>query len=92
MKNNFNLAVKVGISTGGPIIAGVLGDDRLDFEIFGEEISFASKIQSTGIPGNVIISDSTYNLVSNLDQFPFEDRVIFIKKKGNIRTHIVHPP
>lgn len=90
MKNNYNLAVRVGISTGGPIIAGVLGEDKLDFEIFGEEISFTSKLETCGLPGRVVISDSTYNLVSNL-QYQFEDRDIFFKGKGNIRTHIVNP-
>lgn len=90
MKNNFSLAVRVGISTGGPIVAGVLGDDRLDFEIFGKEISFTMRLQKTGIPGKVVISDSTYNLISNL-QYSFEDRDIFIKGKGNYRTHIIQP-
>jgi class 3 adenylate cyclase len=54
-----DLQVRIGINTGGPIIAGVLGTEKPLFDIIGDAINVASRLQSTDIPGHIQISEST---------------------------------
>jgi class 3 adenylate cyclase len=60
------LSVGIGVNTGGPIFAGVLGTDKSTFDIIGDPINIAARLQSTDIPGRVQLSEDTYNLVSDI--------------------------
>ena len=85
------LAVRIGVNTGGPVIGGVLGTDKPVFDIIGDPINVASRLQSTDIPGKVQIPQSTFDLVHNLD-FIIEKRgEVFLKGKGNVTTYLVSP-
>ncbi|OHS96029.1 Adenylate and Guanylate cyclase catalytic domain containing protein [Tritrichomonas foetus] len=84
-----NLQVRIGVNTGGPLIAGVLGSDKPVFDIIGDTINVASRLQSTCIPGTVQISEDTYNAINNLN-FSIEERgLIFLKGKGKRMAYIV---
>ncbi|OHT06528.1 guanylate cyclase [Tritrichomonas foetus] len=86
-----NLSVRIGINTGGPIIAGVLGTDKPLFDIIGDPINLASRLQSTDIANNVQISQSTYDLVKDKN-FDIEKRgEIMLKGKGAQMAYLVHP-
>ncbi|KAK8889250.1 hypothetical protein M9Y10_033996 [Tritrichomonas musculus] len=86
-----NLSVRIGINTGGPIIAGVLGIDKPLFDIIGDPINISSRLQSTDIPNEIQISQATYDLVKD-KSFDIEKRgEIFLKGKGNQLTYLVHP-
>ena len=90
-KLSSNLCVRIGINTGGPIIAGVLGTDKPTFDIIGDPINVAARLQSTDIAGKVQISADTYELVSNLE-VNFEKRNdVFLKGKGQCSTYLVSP-
>ena len=67
LKLNTSFNVRIGINTGGPIIAGVLGTEKPIFDIIGDPINVASRLQSTGIPGRIQISQKTYEIIQNLD-------------------------
>jgi PAS domain S-box-containing protein len=85
------LAVRIGINSGGPILAGVLGIDRPTFDIIGDPINVAARLQSTDVPGKIQISESTQELVSGLD-FPIEFRgEIELKGKGKKKTYLIDP-
>ena len=85
-----NLSVRIGINTGGPIIAGVLGTDKPLFDIIGDPINMASRLQSTDIPNNVQISQSTYDLVKD-KEFDIEQRgEVMLKGKGKQMAYLVH--
>ena len=85
------LSVRIGINTGGPLIAGVLGTDKPTFDIIGDPINIASRLQSTDYPGRIQISEETYDLVKELD-FQIEPRgEVFLKGKGNKPAYIVSP-
>ena len=91
MKLNASLEVRIGVNTGGPVLAGVLGTDKPTFDIIGDPINVASRLQSTDIPGKVQISKATYELVQN-SNFNIEERgEVFLKGKGKQMTYIVHP-
>jgi class 3 adenylate cyclase len=85
------LAIRIGINTGGPILAGVLGTDRPTFDIIGDPINVAARLQSTDVPGKIQISECTQLLVANMD-VPMEYRGdIELKGKGKKRTYLIDP-
>ncbi|OHT03229.1 hypothetical protein TRFO_29489 [Tritrichomonas foetus] len=89
MKMNTNLNVRIGVNTGGPIIAGVLGTDKLQFDIIGDAINVAARLQNTGIPGQIHISEYTHSLIVG-QGFHIEKRgLTFLKGKGNLPTYQV---
>jgi PAS domain S-box-containing protein len=66
-KMDINLSVRIGINTGGPIIAGVLGSDSPAFDIIGDAINIASRLQSTSLPDTVQISQATHDYTVKLN-------------------------
>jgi len=85
-----NLRIRVGINTGGPIVAGVLGVDRPTFEIFGPAINMAQQMEHHGVPMNVHISQSVYELVF-AGNFKIKERGQIEVKQGIVTTYIVSP-
>jgi class 3 adenylate cyclase len=86
---NSQLHVRVGVNTDGPLIAGVLGTDKPIFDIIGDPINVAARLQSTGIPGSIQISQTTYDLIQGMD-FDIEYRgKIVLKGKGKRKTYLV---
>ncbi|OHT11356.1 Adenylate and Guanylate cyclase catalytic domain containing protein [Tritrichomonas foetus] len=91
VKLNSNLQVRVGVNSGGPLIGGVLGTDKPVFDIIGDPINVASRLQSTDIPGKVQISQNTCDLL-NQTEFSIEPRgEVFLKGKGKVNTFLVTP-
>lgn len=88
---NASLQVRIGINSGGPLIAGVLGTDRPLFDIIGDPINIAARLQSTDVPGLVQISQGCYDLVAN-GPYKIEQRgEIELKGKGKRMTYLVYP-
>jgi class 3 adenylate cyclase len=84
-----NLAVRIGVNTDGPLIAGVLGTDKPVFDIIGDPINVSARLQSTCIPGTVQISQTTYDAISS-QNFNIEQRgEIFLKGKGKRMAYMV---
>ncbi|EAY19483.1 Adenylate and Guanylate cyclase catalytic domain containing protein [Trichomonas vaginalis G3] len=88
---NSNLMTRIGINTNGPLIAGVLGTDKPVFDIIGDPINVASRLQSTGIPGTVQISEETYKLIVNMNYNIERRGEIELKGKGKKMAYIVRP-
>jgi class 3 adenylate cyclase len=79
--------LRIGIHT-GPVIAGVVGQKKLSYDIWGDTVNTASRMESSGEPGKVNISGSTYELVQ--DFFACEYRGMMpVKYKGNIDMYFV---
>ena len=91
LRLNSNLAVRVGVNSGGPVLAGVLGTDKPVFDIIGDTINVASRLQSTDLPGQVQISQGTYDLVSDSDFFIEPRGEVFLKGKGKQMAYFVKP-
>jgi len=91
MKLNSSLQIRIGVNTGGPLIAGVLGTDKPAFDIIGDPINVAARLQSADIPGRIQISQATYELISS-QNFEIEERgEIFLKGKGKTMAYFVRP-
>jgi len=79
--------LRIGIHT-GPVVAGVVGKNKFAYDIWGDAVNTASRMESSGIPGKVNISGTTYELVKNEFECSYRGK-IQAKNKGEIDMYIV---
>lgn len=79
--------LRIGIST-GPVVAGVIGTKKFIYDLWGDTVNTASRMESQGIPGCIQISEMTYQHLRS--SFAIEERgTIYVKGKGEMRTYIL---
>jgi class 3 adenylate cyclase len=82
-----DIGVRIGIHS-GPVVGGVIGKKKFIYDVWGDTVNVASRMESTGTPGAVQISNETYLRIKNM--YEFEDRgEIEVKGKGPMRTWLV---
>ena len=75
---------RIGLNS-GPCVGGVIGLRKFVFDIWGDPVNTASRMESHGVPGRIHLSDATYELIR--DDFECEPRgTIEVKGKGPMRT------
>ncbi|MDN3641677.1 adenylate/guanylate cyclase domain-containing protein [Lutimonas halocynthiae] len=80
--------IRIGINT-GPIVAGVVGTKKFAYDIWGDTVNVASRMESKSKPGKINISESTYELIK--DQYDCEFRgEIDVKNKGMMKMFFVN--
>ncbi|XP_074539684.1 adenylate cyclase type 3 isoform X2 [Halichoeres trimaculatus] len=84
--NNFML--RIGLNKGG-VLAGVIGARKPHYDIWGNTVNVASRMESTGVMGNIQVVEDTYNILKEYG-FRFVRRgPIFVKGKGELLTYFL---
>jgi adenylate cyclase len=82
-----NISIRIGISS-GPAVAGVIGRNKFIYDLWGNTVNTSARMESSGIPGKIQVSESTYELLK--DTYSFENRgKVDIKGKGLITTYLL---
>jgi class 3 adenylate cyclase len=81
--------MRLGIHT-GPVVAGIVGVKKFQYDIWGDTVNTASRMESAGQVGKVNISESTYAMIKDDPEFVFEHRGrIEAKGKGEMEMWFV---
>ena len=84
--------MRVGIHA-GPVVAGIVGVKKFAYDIWGDTVNIASRMESSGEVGQVNISESAYELVKNEPGLSFTPRGrLHAKGKGELEMYFVHRP
>jgi class 3 adenylate cyclase len=82
-----SLEIRIGINT-GPVVAGVIGTAKFAYDLWGDAVNVASRMESTGVPGRIQVSPSTYAKLR--EKYEFESRgEIEVKGKGKMQTYLL---
>jgi len=77
--------LRIGIST-GPVIAGVIGVHKFAYDLWGDTVNLASRMESIGIPERIQVTPEVYERLKQ--HYQFESRgTVFVKGHGNLETY-----
>ena len=77
--------IRIGIHT-GPVVAGVIGMKKFAYDLWGDTVNVASRMESQGMPGRIQVTKATYERLK--DKYSFERRgAIAVKGKGEMITY-----
>jgi len=85
--NGTDLRMRIGMNT-GPIVAGVIGKRKFTYDLWGDTVNVASRMESSGVPGAIQVSESTY-LALKEDFVLVERGIIQCKGIGDVKTYFL---
>jgi class 3 adenylate cyclase len=86
--NHTRFNVRIGINT-GPVVAGVVGTKKFAYDIWGDTVNIASRMESNSAPGKINISENTFVIVK--DSFDCEYRgEVEVKNRGMMKMYFVN--
>jgi adenylate cyclase len=86
-KGEIAFEVRIGVNT-GPVVAGIVGVKKFAYDIWGDAVNLASRMESSGEQGKVNISGNTYELVKDKFQCTHRGKIL-AKGKGDLDMYFV---
>lgn len=79
--------VRIGVHT-GPVVAGIVGDTKWQYDIWGDTVNIASRMETNSVPGRINLSETTYQQIK--DEFPCEYRgIIEVKHRSPLKMYFL---
>lgn len=89
-KHQTDYAIRIGINS-GPVVAGVIGTKKFSFDLWGETVNIASRMESLAAPNQIQVTEKTYGLLRG--RYAFEERgEVEVKGKGMTKTYFLKGP
>ncbi|MCC3411225.1 MAG: response regulator [Microcoleus sp. PH2017_29_MFU_D_A] len=87
LKHNQTFSLRIGINIGG-VVAGVIGLTKFSYDLWGDTVNVAHRMESNGIPGEIQVTAAVYERLK--DNFSFKMRgAVEIKGKGEMMTYLL---
>ncbi len=86
--HRLNFSIRVGIHVGS-VTAGVIGKTKFSFDVWGDTVNVASRMESTGVPMQIHISDDVAKCLTDKSRCDYRGE-IDVKGKGKIKTYIIN--
>ena len=80
------LSMRIGIHT-GPVVAGVIGKRKFAYDLWGDTVNTAARMESHGLPGEIHVTEAVVRALEGRPEFEFEPRgEVEVKGKGPMKT------
>ena len=92
LRDGMPIRLRIGIDS-GPVVAGVIGRRKFTYDLWGDTVNTASRMESHGVPGHIQVTERVRGLLA--DRFVFRERgMVEVKGKGPMRTYFLvgRPP
>jgi len=87
LRDGAPIRLRIGIDS-GPVVAGVIGRRKFSYDLWGDTVNTASRMESHGVPGHIQVTERVRGLLA--DRFVFRERgTVEVKGKGPIRTYFL---
>ena len=87
-ENEIRFDIRIGINT-GPVVAGVVGTKKFAYDIWGDTVNIASRMESNSVPGKINVSENTYVLIKDFFNCEYRGE-IEVKNRGKMKMYFVN--
>lgn len=89
-QHSHSFEMRIGLHSGN-VISGVVGNKKFQYDIWGDTVNIASRMENAGEQGMVNISEATYNMIKKDHGFTFTERgTLPVKNKGEMKMYFVN--
>ncbi len=89
--NGIEVELRVGLAS-GPAVGGVIGRQRMLFDLWGATVNTAQRMEASGVPGRIHLAASTRDLLAASVAESAETRTVEVKGLGEMTTYLLTPP